>query len=121
MRHKTLITLFVTFVAQATAADQPDLTAAVMKADESLFAAVFDSCNPAAVAALTTEDFEFFHDKWGQIANSRDEFVKAISDSCERQKDGTDFKAARRLINSSSAIYPMKDYGALQTGEHQFY
>jgi len=122
MHIKASLALFVAFsMAQAMAADQPDLRVAVMKADESLFAAVFDSCDPAAVAALTVEDFEFIHDKWGQIAKSRDEFVKAISGSCERQKQGTDFKATRRLINSSIAIYRMKDYGALQTGEHQFY
>jgi hypothetical protein len=122
MHIKTSFTLFVAFfMAQATAADQPDLRVAVTKADESLFAAVFDSCDPVAVAALTVADFEFIHDKWGQIAKSRDEFVKAILGSCERQKQGTDFKATRRLIKSSIAIYRMKDYGALQTGEHQFY
>ena len=122
MHIKTLLALFVAFsMAQATAADKPDLKAAVIKADESLFAAVFDSCDPASVAALTTEDFEFIHDKWGQIAKSREEFVQAISGSCERQKEGTDFKASRHLISSSMVIYEMKDYGALQTGEHQFY
>jgi hypothetical protein len=42
-------------------------------------AAIFVECDARAVSTMVTDDFEFFHGKWGQIAKSRDEFVKAMS------------------------------------------
>lgn len=34
---------------------------------------------------------------------------------------GTDFKARRELIVGTHAIYPMKNYGAFQSGSHAFF
>jgi ketosteroid isomerase-like protein len=103
------------------AADGDSLQAEIAVADGKLFAAIFDNCEASAVSAMVTDDFEFFHDKWGQIAKSRDEFVKAIQGGCDRQRQGTDFKAERRLVPNSLVVYPMKGYGALEVGEHEFF
>lgn len=103
------------------AADGDSLQAEIAIADGKLFAAIFDNCDAGAVSAMVTDDFEFFHDKWGQIAKSRDEFVKAIQGGCDRQRQGTDFKAERRLVPDSLVVHPMKGYGALEIGEHEFF
>ena len=57
----------------------------------------------------------------GQIAKTKDEFVKNIDGGCQRQRQGTDFKASRRLIPGTFVVYPMKGYGAIEMGEHQFF
>jgi hypothetical protein len=93
----------------------------VAEADRALFRAIFDDCNPDALPALVTDDFEFYHDKWGQIARSKDEFVKSIRGLCERQRAGTDFKGKRVLIEGSVEVLPMKGYGAIEMGKHRFY
>lgn len=98
-----------------------DLRSEIEAADKSLFAAVFDSCDPDEVGRRVTEDLEFFHDRWGPIANSRDEFVKIIRSSCERQAAGSDPKARCEPLPETIAVYPMKNYGALETGSHRFY
>jgi ketosteroid isomerase-like protein len=108
--------------ALASAATVSDvLRQEIEAADRALFDAAFESCDADAVGRMVTEDFEFFHDKWGQIARSRSEFVAAIRGSCERQQAGTDFKARRELLVATHAIYPMKSYGALQSGMHAFF
>ncbi len=89
--------------------------------DGELFGAVFNNCNPDKLKELLTEDFEFYHDKFGQIAKSGAEFVEAIRGMCERQKKGTDYRARRELVKNSLQVYPLNNYGAIQTGAHRFY
>ena len=105
------------FVPPATEA----LRAEIAAADRKLFDAVFETCDIDAVAALVTDDFEFFHDKWGQTARSGKEFVEAIRGMCRRQKEGTDYRARRELDTSSVQVYPMNNYGAVQIGVHRFF
>jgi ketosteroid isomerase-like protein len=98
-----------------------ELHDAVARADAALFEAIFDRCDIDAAAALIADDVEFYHDKWGQTAHSKAEFVQSLRGMCERQKAGTDFKAKRVLDASTLAVYPMNKYGALETGYHRFY
>jgi hypothetical protein len=39
--------------------------------DSVFFDAVFNACNFEKVGELITDDFEFYHDKWGLIATSK--------------------------------------------------
>lgn len=89
--------------------------------DLALFDAVFNTCNLETLGELITEDFEFYHDKHGQIAKSRTEFVEAIRTTCERQKKGLDYRARRELVKGSVVVYPLNKYGAIQMGVHRFY
>lgn len=93
----------------------------VASADAAFLAAVFDTCDVSAIAETVSEDFEFFHDKWGQIARSRSDFVSAKQGACDRQKSGEDFKARRVLEDGSMRVYPLKNVGAFQTGSHRFF
>lgn len=89
--------------------------------DRMLFDAVFSTCDLKALANLVTEDFEFYHDKSGLNATSREQFVQAIGTWCERRKAGLDHHSKRVLDEGSLAVYPLNNYGAIQVGVHRFY
>lgn len=89
--------------------------------DSVFFDAVFNTCNFEKVGEFITDDFEFYHDKWGLMATSRTEFVESITKLCGRQKQGIDYRARRELVKSSMAVYPLNNYGAIQMGVHRFY
>lgn len=98
-----------------------ELWAEILKADQALFQAIFDDCRPEALEGMVTDDFEFLHDRWGQIAKSKAEFITVIRRGCERQKTGIDFKARRELLLDTLHVYPLKGYGAVEMGRHRFY
>ncbi|MCM3902845.1 MAG: nuclear transport factor 2 family protein [Pyrinomonadaceae bacterium] len=89
--------------------------------DDELFDTIFTKCNVERLGELITEDFEFYHDKSGQVAKSGKEFVDSIRSMCERQSKGTDYRARRVLVRNSLAVYPLHNYGAVQMGVHRFY
>lgn len=126
---RTAILMAAALVVRAAgaAAEGPDtptsgpLYAKVAELDAKLFDAVFMHCDADKVAALVADDFEFYHDQWGQIARSKDQFVSIIRGQCERQAQGTDYHARRELVPDSLRVYPLKGYGAVETGTHRFY
>jgi Domain of unknown function (DUF4440) len=97
------------------------LTAAIRAQDAALFEAVFVACDADAVKNMVTDDLEFYHDKWGKIADSGASFAAKIAQGCERQTAGADYRARRELISDTLRVYPLNDYGALESGEHRFY
>ena len=122
MRRIATALLFCALLpAAALAQDTRPLPDQIAQADQVLFRAIFDDCTPEALKTLVTDDFEFYHDKWGKIAGSKEEFVKAIQGLCERQRAGTDFKGKRVLLNETLEVLPMKGYGAIEMGRHRFF
>lgn len=101
------------------AAQTAEMTAAIAKADADLFAAVFDQCDAGKVAAMTTDDFRFVHDKDGE--STRADFVRNLKGHCDRVKTGEDFPARRELVPGSLEVWPINKYGALEIGVHRFY
>lgn len=93
----------------------------LLKRDALLFEIAFRTCDLDALADMLTEDFEFYHDKWGQVAASREDFVNGVDGQCKRVKAGTDIKARRELVEDSTEIHLMRGYGVLQMGTHRFY
>jgi hypothetical protein len=141
MRHLTMVLWLVSFSDVAFAAQPPSLpppsappinlhpgapppTRALIdtlaERDRTLFDAVF-GCKLDVLAGMLTDDFEFFHDKWGQTATSGRQFADAIAQGCERQKTGSDFKARRELVEGSMTVHVLNNYGAMQMGAHRFY
>lgn len=102
-------------------AASPALVEGVLHADAALFEAVFDTCDVDALAGMVTPDFEFFHDKHGQIADSDRQFLDAVRDKCVGQREGRNFLSRRELVADSVRVYPLNDYGAIEVGEHRFY
>ncbi len=89
--------------------------------DKELFDTIFNRCDIERLGELVTEDFEFYHDKSGQVAKSGKEFVDSIRGMCERQSKGIDYRARRVLVGGSLVVYPLNHYGAVQMGVHRFY
>lgn len=97
------------------------LTDEIAAADKALFSAFFDRCDIAALSAMVTDDFEMYHDKGGLVADSGKKFIGNIEGTCARQKTGEDYRARRELVSGSLKVYPLNNYGAIETGEHRFY
>ncbi len=106
---------------RAGPAQSQELYDEIAAMDQRLFAAVFDTCDTAALATMVEDDFEFYHDKDGLSSTSGAQFVKAIEGTCARQKTGEDYRARRELVAGSMKVYPLNNYGAIQVGAHRFY
>ena len=100
---------------------RPGLLEDVLKADAALFKAFFDDCDPEAVRRLVTDDFEMFHDKGGRVITSGEQFVTVTKEKCQRQRDGIDFLSTRELVPESVKVFPLNNYGVIETGVHRFY
>ena len=98
-----------------------ELTEEIAAQDKALFAAVFDTCDVAALKELVADDFEFFHDKNGLMETTGAKFVDDIAQHCERVRQGVDFRSRRELVAGSLGVYPLNNYGAVETGRHNFY
>src|SRR5437762_12627682 len=110
-----------TFALAQTAGPKPSqqLTEEIVARDKAFFAALFDACDPKALATMVTEDFEMFHDKGGRTSTSGAQFVKDIEAMCERRRTGVDYRARREAVPGTVKVYPINNYGALQVGEHR--
>ncbi|AZA77213.1 nuclear transport factor 2 family protein [Chryseobacterium sp. G0186] len=84
----------------------------IMKKDSILFDAA-NSGNIEKLKTFFTEDLEFFHDVGG-LAN-----YKETIDNFSRIAKNYAY-TRRVLVPESTEVYPIKDYGAIQTGVHQF-
>lgn len=84
----------------------------ILKMDKLLFDA-FNSRDTATLKLLFTEDLEFYHDKGGlsRYAQNMENFKSNFAN---------DNKLNRTLVNETTEVYPIKDYGAIQTGLHTF-
>lgn len=100
---------------------RPGLTDEIRAADAEFFKASFDTCDIATVRRYVTDDFEMFHDKGGRVATSGADYVQQSADTCKRQSEGIDFLSTRKLVPGSLKVYPINNYGAIETGVHEFF
>lgn len=98
-----------------------ELFDAIAAKDAAVFDAVFNTCDLDALKQLVADNFEFYHDKGGLNETSGKQFVDDIAKHCERVKQGVDFRARRQLVPGTLAVYPLNNYGAVETGRHDFY
>jgi hypothetical protein len=77
---------------------------------------LFSAANKGDIEKLKTfftKDLEFFHDVGGLAGY--DETIENFS------RVAKNYAYTRRILMSNSVeVLPIKDYGAIQTGEHQF-
>lgn len=87
--------------------------------DSLLFKIGYNHCDTNMVAALTSDDFEFYHDQGGAM-KSKAQFLLAIAGLCQ-----LNYKASRELDPKSLDVFPLyengKLYGAVQNGTHRFF
>lgn len=79
--------------------------------DRAVFAA-YNTCDLDAFGALFAEEVEFYHDQGG-ITRGRQALVASV-------KANICGKTRRELVADTLEVYPMQEYGALQTGSHRF-
>ena len=84
--------------------------------DSLVFANVY-TCNSEKNETFFTDDIEFYHDKGG-LTRSRKTLVEELRNNfCGEGKT----KLRRELIKGSMQVFPIKNYGAVQLGDHRFY
>jgi ketosteroid isomerase-like protein len=89
---------------------------ALYKEIEAMDKTLFDAFNREdadAMSGLFSPDLEFFHDTGG--VNNYEQNLQAFRTLFARH-----MHLHRELVPASMQVYPVKDYGAIQTGEHQF-
>ncbi|MCW9705876.1 nuclear transport factor 2 family protein [Fodinibius salsisoli] len=121
----TLVALFfcistISCLAQDYASQSPSelqahnrLRAEIIKMDSLLFEVAFNKCNLPLYKQIVTDDFEFYDDRSG-LNKSLDKEIMSFQDRCSKP-----YSVTRKLITSE--VHILGDYGALQTGEHEFY
>ena len=84
--------------------------------DSLLFDASFVSCDYEVANAIFADDVEFYHDQTGfQSSEQTRENTKRLTESCPAERGVT-----RTVVEGSLRVYPIRDYGAVQTGLHRF-
>jgi len=81
---------------------------------DSIFFNAFNTRNLDQLEALLADNLEFYHDLGGVTNYNQniDAFKKTFAN--ER-------RVRRELVKGSLEVYPIKDYGAVETGTHRFY
>jgi ketosteroid isomerase-like protein len=106
-----VVASFVPFA--ASAADPPtDLLETIKKMDAAIFDA-FNAHDADRLMSFFTEDLEFYHDTGG-LGNYRqnaEDFKKMFAGTPDIRRD---------LVPESFEVYPIKDYGAMEIGQHRF-
>jgi Domain of unknown function (DUF4440)/Domain of unknown function (DUF3471) len=80
---------------------------------DSAFFDSYNTCDLKKFESFIDEDIEFYHDKGG-LTTSRSQLVESI-------KNNICGKVRRELIKGSLQVFPIANYGAIETGEHYFY
>jgi ketosteroid isomerase-like protein len=88
-----------------------DLFKTVAALDTALFDA-YNKCDLEKFASLLADDLEFYHDATGLSRGAQ-----ATVDAVKQNICG---KVHRDLVPGTLKVYPLKGYGALETGIHLF-
>ena len=114
--------LFLSLVALPTAGVEAQAPRATAPSDElfrtiaSLDSELFDAynrCDLEKFGSLLADDLEFYHDQTG-LSVGKAPFLTAI-------KQNICGKTQRALLPDTLEVYPLKGYGAVETGIHRFH
>ena len=95
----------------AQAVEGPDLAAAVATLDAQVFDA-YNRCDMHDFSRYFDRKVEFYHDQGGASFDRATVVANTRKYICG--------KVRRELIPDSLHVYPIKDYGAVEEGEHRF-
>lgn len=112
---KYFISVFLILITAFSAnAQQPDSLYQTIKRMDSLLFEAFNKCDTAASRVFFTNDLEFYHDKGG--LTGYEENMRSIRKRCS-----SNYIVRRELVPGTMEVFPIKDYGAIQLGNHRFY
>ena len=89
-----------------------DLFTTIAKQDSLLFA-TFNSRNSEKLKSFFSDDIEVFQDNIG--VRDYNETIDAFQLLFQKE-----YVLTRTLVKNSMEVYPIKDFGAIQTGKHTF-
>ena len=97
---------------QPVTAGSRELFQTIARMDAKLFDA-FNAHNLDAMMAMFTDDVEFYQDNDGvsNYQETKTDFTKMLASVPDIKRD---------LVKGSLEVYPIKDYGAIETGIHRF-
>ena len=107
-----LITISVSAQEKKVAPTSSELFKEIERADSSMFQA-FNRQDMTTFKAMFTEDLEWFQDNGGLIP------YKTVFENFGNTFRNEN-KLSRELVKGSMEVHPIKDYGAIQIGSHQF-
>ncbi|HEV8272992.1 MAG TPA: nuclear transport factor 2 family protein [Chitinophagaceae bacterium] len=81
---------------------------------DSAFFGAFNRKDIEGVKRYLSEDLEFYHDQGG--VTNYEQNINAFEKTFQSER-----KVRRELIRTSFEVSPIKDYGAVELGEHFFY
>lgn len=81
---------------------------------DSVFFNAFNTKNLDKLKLLLADNLEFYHDLGG--VTDYDQNIDAFKKTFESER-----RVRRELVNGTLEVYPIKDYGAIETGTHRFY
>ncbi len=122
LSYSLLVVLIAAFSICARAGDQSPIKGAAGKSGElfgtiarmdgEIFSA-FNAHDVDRLMSLFTEDLEFYHDTGGlgDYRKNAESFRKMFASTPDIRRD---------LVEGSLEVYPIKDYGAMEIGEHRF-
>ncbi len=108
----SLLTLTLSAQEKKVAPTSLELYKEIGQADSILFQA-FNKQDMITFKAMFTEDLEWFQDNGGLIP------YKTVFENFGNTFRNEN-KLSRELVKGSLEVYPIKDYGAIQIGRHQF-
>lgn len=117
---KKLMLAALTFVfinVHLHAQSQDKLYSQIRQAD-SLFFSALNNCDLEKYQSFLADDFESYHDKAG-LTESRTKEMADIKIFCGEQRQRQHLR--RELIKGTLKVYPVNNFGAIETGEHVFY
>lgn len=91
--------------------DNTELYNEIVAMDSEFFAA-YNRCDLEKQEEIYSDSIEFYHDQGGLMTSK-----KGILDATEKNICG---KVTRHLVPGSIEVYPIKDFGAIEFGEHTF-
>ncbi|MCW8109758.1 nuclear transport factor 2 family protein [Alteromonas ponticola] len=111
-KHISLLCTGLVMLTTSVSANDKTLKQQILQADQSFFSA-FNNCDIAVMAAMFSPELEFYHDVTG--LKGYDETMQSTKANCERK-----LGLVRTLNESTHKVYPVKNFGAIQQGEHTF-